>query len=339
MGKNKKKNDKDEEVDPEELAFYNSMEWKNFNKGDMKQPLTEESSFSLLFPSYREEYLKANWGLITKELDPLGIEVELDLLQGTIYVRTTRKTWDPYVIIKARDMMKLLSRSVTLDMAKLVLKDDVFSDVIQIRNIVKNRERFVKRRQRLIGPNGSTLKALEVVTGCYVVVQGGTVCAIGPFDRLSIVRQIVLDCMNNVHPIYNIREQMLKNELAKNEDLKHVSWDKFLPQYKKRNERRKSKKVVTKDRRTEGPKWPTAPQPRKEDIAMATGEYWLSKEELEKKERWVAKKSKNNRQEKRVAAPDAHKRQIELEKRGSGNETTGNDNDFLQNLKKKRTQQ
>lgn len=153
----------------------------------------------------------------------------------------------------------------------------MFCDIIKIGGMVRNKEKFVKRRQRLIGPNGMTLKALELLTNCYILVQGNTVSAMGYFKDLKQVRRIVIDTMNNIHPIYSIKELMIKRELAKNPDLANESWDRFLPKFKKQNVKRKKVKKDKKKKKKYSP-FPPEQLPRKEDIQMETGEYFLSEE-------------------------------------------------------------
>jgi ribosomal RNA assembly protein len=286
---------------------------------------TEESSFATLFPKYREVYLREAWPLITRSLEKFGIACTLDLVEGSMTVKTTRKTYDPASILNARDLIKLLARSVPAPQAVKILEDGVACDIIKIRNLVRNKERFVKRRQRILGPNGSTLKALELLTQCYLLVQGNTVAAMGPYKGLKEVRRIVEECMANIHPIYHIKELMIKRELQKDPELAGESWDRFLPHFKRRNlsKRRVPLRVTDKSKKVYTP-FPPPQEKSKVDLQIESGEYFLGKQakdraaredRLEKQKE--KKKEKLKKREKEFSAPkeDGEKKEKKKRKR------------------------
>ena len=214
-------------------------------------------------------------------------------------VKTTRKTYDPAAILNARDLIKLLSRSVPVPQAIKILEDTTAADIIKIRNLVRNKERFVKRRQRILGPNGSTLKALELLTQCYILVQGNTISAMGPYKGLKEVRRVVVDCMANIHPIYHIKELMIKRELAKDPELATENWERFLPHFKKRtlSKRRQPVKVTDKSKKTYTP-FPPPREKSKVDLQIESGEYFLGKQARER----AAKEGREEKQRERMAA-------------------------------------
>ena len=223
--------------------------------------------------------VRAAWPDVERSLDKFGIKATLNLVEGQMTVRTTRRTYNPASILNARDLIKLLSRSVPIQEAVKILEDDFAADIIKIRNLVRNRDRFVKRRQRILGPNGSTLKALELLTNCYVLVQGNTVSAIGGYKGLKEVRKVVEDAMLNIHPIYHIKELMIKRELQKDPELRNENWDRFLPHFKKRNlsQRRKPFKITDKTKKEYNP-FPPPQEKSKVDLQIESGEYFLGKQ-------------------------------------------------------------
>ncbi|KFP45171.1 KRR1 small subunit processome component, partial [Chlamydotis macqueenii] len=166
-----------------------------------------------------------------------------------------------------------------------ILQDDVACDIIKIGSLVRKRDTFIKRRGRLLGPKGSTLKALELLTNCYIMVQGNTVSALGPFSGLKEVREgrkVVLDTMKNIHPIYNIKTLMIKRELSKDPELRSQSWERFLPKFKRKNlkKRKEPKKKNTKKEYTPFP----PPQPESQiDKELASGEYFLKDRQKKRK--------------------------------------------------------
>ena len=226
---------------------------------------------------------------MTKSLEKFGIACTLDLVEGCMTVKTTRKTYDPVAILNARDLIRLLSRSVPAPQAVKIMQDEVACDVIKIRTWWATRSASSSGGSASWGPNGSTLKALELLTDCYMLVQGNTVAAMGSYRGLKTVRRVVEDTMANIHPIYAIKELMIKRELAKDPELAAENWDRFLPHFKKRNvkKRRAAPDAPDAPDKSKKPYTPFPPpqEMSKVDKQIESGEYFLSRQARERNAR------------------------------------------------------
>lgn len=335
------KDDEPKSTEPVDNAW--SLKIPPFKPDHNPHRLLEESSFATLFPKYREQYLKQHWALIQKALDEYAIKAELDLVEGSMTVKTTRKTWDPFIIIKARDMIKLMSRSVPFEQAVRVLQDDIGSDIIKISSFLRNKEKFVKRRQRLIGPKGCTLKSIELLTNCYVLVQGQTVAALGPYKGLQQVRRIVEDTMKNIHPIYNIKALMIKRELAKDPKLKNENWERFLPKFSSKTTSKRKQPKNKKEKKPYTP-FPPAQQESKVDKMIASGEYFLKEEQRRAKKKREQdlkhQEAEKKRQERRAQAfiPPEEQSKKQKEQQKSDIDLTEFKNKVKKALKKRKIQ-
>lgn len=85
--------------------------------------------------------------------------------------------------------------------------------------------------------------------------------------------------MKNIHPVYHIKELMIKRELAKNPELAGENWDRFLPHFKKQCVKRKKLVAQKKKEKKEYTPFPPPQKPRDIDIKMETGEYFLSEQQ------------------------------------------------------------
>lgn len=118
--------------------------------------------------------------------------------------------------------------------------------------------------------------------------------------------------MANVHPIYRIKELMVRQELAKDPELVNESWDRFLPDYRGRNlsKRRVPFKVTDKAKKTYTP-FPPAMEKSKVDMQIEAGEYHIgrdAKKRIAQEERLEAQKAKKEEKkrerEKEFVAPE-----------------------------------
>jgi ribosomal RNA assembly protein len=263
----------------------------------------------------------------------------VSVLRADIY----EKTFDPAAILNARDLIKLLARSVPAPQAIKILEDGMACDIIKIRSMVRNKERFVKRRQRILGQNG-TSKLRRFHRGRAMLTDGSTESARTPDANIhpgarkhslghgAVQRAeggstsgrghdgecpphlfdqgVDVSGARKADALRLLTATRIKRELAKDPALANEDWSRYLPNFKKRtlSKRRIPFKVADKSKKNYTP-FPPAPEKSKVDMQIESGEYFLGKEakqraaEAERAEKAKQKKEEKKREREKEFVP------------------------------------
>merc|ERR1712113_1189079 len=105
-------------------------------------------------------------------------------------------------------------------------------DIIKINDLVRQKKK-AKLILQLKGPNGSTLKALELLTNTHIFIMGNTVSVIGAVKNIGAACRVIIECFKNIHPIYHLKSLIFRRKLMSQITFLHDNLEQFLPKFNK----------------------------------------------------------------------------------------------------------
>ncbi len=118
-------------------------------------------------------------------------QVEVDSATGEVTIDESRAS-DPVLALKARDIVQAIGRGFSEARAFRLLDDDVYLEVLDIKDFARSKARVEQVRARMIGTRGKTRRIIEELTTVDMSVFGHTVSLLGPTFEMAIAREAVI---------------------------------------------------------------------------------------------------------------------------------------------------
>lgn len=120
-----------------------------------------------------------------------GTRIEVDSATGEVTIDEAGAK-DPVLALKARDIVQAIGRGFSEDRASRLLEDDIYLEVLDIKDFARSKARVEQIRARIIGTRGKTRRLIEELTTIDVSVMGHTVSLLGPTFEMAIAREAVI---------------------------------------------------------------------------------------------------------------------------------------------------
>ncbi len=143
-------------------------------------------------PKERVAVVIGKKGAVKEEIEKrTGVHIYIDSKDGDISIDESEAE-DVMGGMKAFNIIRAVGRGFSPEKAMRLMDDDVFLEVIDMREFTGKKKNSVRRiRGRIIGTKGKTRRLIEELSGAEVSVYGNTVSIIGDFLEMDIAKNAV----------------------------------------------------------------------------------------------------------------------------------------------------
>ena len=119
-------------------------------------------------------------------------KLNIDSNEGDVFISGT----DSLGLMCARDIIRAVGRGFNPEIAIRLLKQDYYSDFIDMSDFARNTKDVARVKGRVIGVNGKSREKLEELTGTSISIYGKSVGIIGQIEKVSIAKQAIESLLN-----------------------------------------------------------------------------------------------------------------------------------------------
>ncbi len=146
-------------------------------------------------------------------------KIMIDSDTGEVEIRPRPELDDPVLLLNAVDIVKAIGRGFSLTQSLKLVEENYYLEIIRLKPLVGTQQSQMRRvKSRIIGTAGKTKETIEELTGCSLVILGGTVSVIGEFEKIGDAKDAILNIINGFE-VENVLSKLeeLKREMKKEE--------------------------------------------------------------------------------------------------------------------------
>jgi len=143
---------------------------------------------SLRIPLERVGVLIGVNGSVKKQLEELtNTKINVNSKEGVINIIAD----DALAVFQAQQVVKAIGTGFNPDIAMLLLKQDYYLEVINVKDFAKTKNSEIRLKGRVIGEEGRVRRNIERLANVFISVYGKTISIIGSAEDVANARHAI----------------------------------------------------------------------------------------------------------------------------------------------------